>query len=149
MDDWTAITTAIGTALGGDQQAGKEALMSCWNATGPTDHAQRCVLAHYLADTETDLELEISWDEAALQEHRHLDEDDLAPLGIPSTRGMLPSLHLNLGDGYHRNGKITAAREHLALGMASSSALANDGYGKMIAAGLENLARRIDAGGSR
>lgn len=143
MSNWTTITTAIGVALSGEQDRGHQLLSECWEATAPTDHAHRCVLAHYLADTETELGKEIAWDEIALEEHAFLQDDDLASLGIPSINGLQPSLHLNLADGYHRQGRTVLAREHLAKGQAATEVLHDDGYGKMIRSGLEHLAQRM------
>ncbi|MHA7288007.1 hypothetical protein ACX80I_17190 [Arthrobacter sp. MDT3-44] len=143
MSDWTTITTAIGVALSGDKDRGHRLLLTCWAATTPAHHAHRCILAHYLADTEPELEQEIAWDEIALQEHGFLQDDELASLGIPSAKGLQPSLHLNLADGYHRIGRTVLAQEHLAKGRATLGALMDDGYGKMIRAGLDNLAQRL------
>ncbi|GAA1875412.1 hypothetical protein GCM10009715_22660 [Paeniglutamicibacter psychrophenolicus] len=145
MIDWTTITAAISVALGGDSERGQELLMDCWNATVPADHAHRCILAHYLADTQSQLDKEVAWDQAALDEHGFLADDALAPLGIASAQGLQPSLQLNLADGYHRQGRTALAREHLDQGLAHADALDNDGYGKLILAGLNNLAQRIDA----
>lgn len=145
MSDWTNITAAISVALNGEKDRGQELLLDCWNASGPGDHAHRCILAHYLADTNTELEEEVAWDQMALDEHGFLADDDLAALGIASAQGLQPSLQLNLADGYHRQGRIALAREHLDLGLAHAEALNNDGYGKMILAGLNHLAQRIDA----
>jgi hypothetical protein len=145
MAQWDEITAAIGAALGGDQTGGRDRLMRCWAATTEADHAQRCVLAHYLADLQADLEHEIAWDRTALAEHALIQDEDLAPVGIASARGMAPSLHLNLGDGYLRYGQVEQAREHLEHGLASAEALPPDGYGKMIRSGLQALAQRIEA----
>lgn len=145
MSDWTTITAAISMALGGERERGQELLMDCWHATVPADHAHRCILAHYLADTQSQLDKEVAWDRTALDEHGFLADDDLAPLGIASAQGLQPSLQLNLADGYHRQGRIALAREHLDQGLSHADALNNDGYGKMILAGLNNLAQRIDA----
>jgi len=101
------------------------------------------VLAHYLADTETVLDDEIRWDETALAEFAHLDAGALAPVGIPDTAGLAPSLHLNLADGYLRAGHPDRARGHLDAGLATVGALGEDGYGAMIRGGLERLAGRI------
>ena len=143
MSDWMAITAAIGVRLGGERDRGHRLLLDCWEATKPTDHAHRCILAHYLADTETELEQEIAWDEIALKEHGFLQDNDLASIGIPPVDGLLPSLHLNLGAGYHRIGEASLAQEHLAGGRATFGALKDDGYGRMISAGLDNLAQRL------
>jgi hypothetical protein len=95
---WDEITGAVGLALGGDRDAGAVALRECWARTSDDDHAQRCVLAHYLADLEPDLDDEIAWDERALAAYAHVGEGDLAGIGIPHAGGMAPSLHLNLGE---------------------------------------------------
>lgn len=143
---WDEITGAVGLALGGDRDAGAVALRECWARTSDNDHAQRCVLAHYLADLEPDLDDEIAWDERALAAYAHVGEGDLAGIGIPHAGGMAPSLHLNLGDGYHRAGRMDEARAQLAAGVAQVEVLGADGYGAMIRQGLERLAARIDAG---
>ncbi len=143
MSDWTAIIAAIGTALNGDRATGRAQLLACWDAAGHTEHAQRCVLAHYLADLEADLDDEVAWDEQALDAYQHVGESDLAPVGITSARGLAPSLHLNLGDGYLRQGRLDRARTHLGAGLAAADHLNDEGYGAMIRQGLERLDARL------
>lgn len=143
MSEWTRIIEAAGLAQGPGQAAGRALLLECWESTSPVEHARRCVLAHYLADTETDLDAEIAWDVRALEEHRFMADADLAPLGIGSAAGFLPSLELNLADGYHRRGEPDRAREHLDRGRAAVDALGDDGYGTMIRRGLDALERRM------
>lgn len=145
MTSWAEITDAVGVALGGNRTEGRRRLLTCWEGTGPGEHAHRCILAHYLADTESDLPAEIAWDEAALAEYAGVRDEDLVPLGIPSARGFAPSLHLNLGDGYLRRGEPGRARRHHVLGLAAADVLGTEGYGAMIRAGLENLGLRIEA----
>ncbi|MEX5272092.1 hypothetical protein [Kocuria sabuli] len=144
MAPWEAIIAAVGVALGGEKAAGRQHLMQCWAGTAEKDHAQRCVLAHYLADLQTDLGQEIAWDRTALAEHSLLEDGDLTAVGIPSARGMAPSLHLNLGEGYLRRGELGKARDHLEQGLFASEALQPDGYGTMIRSGLQGLAQRIE-----
>lgn len=146
MPEWTRIIEAIGVAQGPERAAGRTLLLDCWAATTGDDHAQRCVLAHYLADTETDLDAEIAWDERALAEHRFVRDGDLGPLGIASAGGFVPSLELNLADGYHRRGDVDLARLHLERGRSSADSLHDDGYGAMIRGGLEGLGQRLANG---
>ncbi len=123
-------------------------MTGCWRAgrgRGPDDHAYRCVLAHYLADVQGSLTEEVEWDMTALQEFGHLGGDDLAPAGIPDTAGLAPSLHLNLGDGYLRQGRLPDAMDQLRAGLASLGTLPDDGYGRMIRDGLARLESRIVA----
>ena len=142
---WDDTLAAVTLALGGDRTGGLEALTECWAATDPSDHAQRCVLAHYLADLQDSLEDEIAWDEAALRSFAGVLDADLAPLGIPSAAGLAPSLHLNLGDGYARRGDLDAARAQLDAGLSAAGVLPDDGYGAMVRGGLDRLRERLDA----
>lgn len=147
MSDWNEIITAITAVLEGDSTTGAPRLRALWAASDPGEHAQRCVLAHYLADLETDLDDEVRWDERALEEFAHLREADLAPVGIVSAAGLAPSLHLNLGDGYLRQGHPARARKQLDLGRAAVGALGDDGYGVMMRKGLDGLSTRLEAMG--
>ncbi len=143
VTDWTDITAAISTALGGEREIGREDLLACWDALRDDEAAQCCVLAHYLADLEDNLDNEVAWDERALVAYQRVGESDFAPIGIPSARGLAPSLHLNLGDGYLRHGRLDRARQHLDAGLSVVHHLGGDGYGAMIRQGLEHLAARI------
>lgn len=96
MTDWSAITEAIAVAVGGDQARGRELMAACWEGTTLLDAAQRCVLAHYLADVQETLEDEVAWDEAALVAFVQVAETDLEPVGIASAGALEPSLRLNL-----------------------------------------------------
>ena len=56
---------------------------------------------------------------------------------------MAPSLHLNLGDGYLRLGRVGEARVQLEAGLAAADALGDDAYGAMVSGGLGRLAERL------
>jgi len=148
MTDWSDIVAAITTTLGGDREAGRRDMSQCWDGLHAADHAKRCVLAHYLADVQDDLADEVAWDERALTSYPWVNDDDLAPVGIASAAGLAPSLHLNLGDGYLRQGRIPDARRELDAGLAAAAALGDDGYGAMIRSGLAGLGARLEAGES-
>ncbi len=143
MTDWAQVTAAIGTALGGDRDGGRRELDACWRDTDEGHAAQRCVLAHYLADVQDDLAAEVGWDEQALAAYAQVGESDLAAVGIPSAVGLAPSLHLNLADGYLRQGRVADARAELEAGLATVDALGDDGYGAMIRNGLFALEGRL------
>ena len=143
MTDWERITSAVGLALAGHAHQGRDALSDCWAATAAADHAQRCVIAHYLADLQSSLDDEVTWDEAALSEYAHVSNEDLAPVGITSAAALAPSLHLNLGDGYLRQGRVDAARAQLDAGMQARHSLPTDGYGALIRSGLDRLEERV------
>lgn len=149
--EWDTVLAAVQESLAGDRERGRRDLLACWAATseadgsanGADDAAKRCVLAHYLADLEPDLDDEVGWDERALAAYADVAEGDLAPVGIPSAAGMAPSLHLNLGDGYLRQGRLDQARAQLDLGLAAVGALGDDGYGRLVGDGLRRLGDRL------
>jgi hypothetical protein len=146
MTDWNEILAAVGVALGGDKERGREQLMACWDDTAETDHAERCVLAHYLADLQEDLAAEVAWDERALAAYQHVDRLAFSKIGIASAEGFAPSLHLNLGDGYLRQRRIDDAQSQLDAGFAGIDALRDgDGYSTMIRNGLDRLQERLRA----
>jgi hypothetical protein len=145
MTDWDHIVSAIGLALSEDRQRGRDALLACWETTTSDDHAQRCVLAHYLADLQSCLDDEVGWDEAALSEHAYVVDEDLVPLGMTSAGALAPSLHLNLGDGYLRQGRMGEANAQLVAGMRAASTLSIDGYGALVRSGLGRLQLRLEA----
>ena len=145
MTDWNDITTALAPVLGEDPGEGAPRLRALWEASRPEEHAQRCVLAHYLADLQPHLANEVRWDEIALEEFSQVHENDLSLVGIASAAGLAPSLHLNLGEGYRRQGDIARAREQLVLGRAAVGTLGDDGYATMIRKGLDGLGGRLDA----
>ena len=145
MLEWPTILEAIGLAQTGDRTIGRQALLACWEQTDLPEHAFRCVLAHYLADVEDSVDDEVAWDATALAEYAHLRGADLAAVGIPDATGLAPSLHLNLGDGFLRQGRTAEAAEQLSAGLEAVAALGDDGYGRMIRDGLDRLASRIDS----
>jgi hypothetical protein len=143
MTQWPTVIEAIGVALAGDRERARESLAECWQGTSARDAAQRCVLAHYLADIQDELHNEVAWDETALVAFVDVAETDLAPIGLPSAGALEPSLRLNLGDGYRRQGRFEDAKAQAYAGQAIAHVLADDGYGQMISKGLDRLQRRL------
>ena len=142
---WESVLEAVGQAVNGRSEVAKAALEKCWNEATEQDHAQRCVLAHYLADQQERLESETSWDEEALSAFAHLRDGDLAAIGVPSTAGFAPSLHLNLGDDYLRAGRVQDAKNQVARAQESVALLPEQGYGAMIREGVGRLQERVEA----
>ena len=134
--DWAIVLAAVGEAQTGDPTSGRHRLLACWAQTTSDDHAYRCVLAHYLADLQDSLSI-------ALEEHAQLNDDALTAVGISDVAGLAPSLHLNLGDGYLRQGRVSEAAEQLRQGQAAVSVLEDDGYGRLVRDGLTRLGARI------
>ncbi|TDC54213.1 hypothetical protein E1212_03545 [Jiangella ureilytica] len=100
----------------------------------------RCVLAHHLADLQDDAADELAWDLRALAAA----SDGFGDAGF-DVREFAASLQLNVADAYRRLGDVASARTHAALALAACDDLDDDGYGRMIRAGVARLAERIDA----
>ncbi|MFC7487113.1 hypothetical protein ACOCJ7_00780 [Knoellia sp. CPCC 206453] len=142
MLEWDEVLEVVGFAQTGDRESARSRLTGLWERT---DHpAQRCVIAHFLADVQDSIDSEVAWDEASWTAFQDVRDADLEPIGVPGAAGFAPSLHLNLADGYLRQGRHDDARRELALGRAGVAALADDGYGAMILRGLDGIEARLD-----
>ena len=142
--DMKEIMEAIGTLQRGDRATARSTLLRLWGELGETGTTtQRCTMAHFLADTEEEVESELAWDvialEAATGKERGADDDALAP----DLASFLPSLHLNVGDAYRRLGNYEQALAHAEFGLARTAVLPAGGYGDMVRTGLERLKERL------
>lgn len=139
------ISAAIERSQTGDREGARQLFSALWNELSPDgDPFHRCTLAHYMADVQDDPREELLWDLRALEAAELLtDERARRYHETLSIRGFLPSLHLNLAEDYRKLGDVARAREHVNRARASAEALGEDGYGKMIRAGIERLARRL------
>jgi hypothetical protein len=129
----------------GERDAARTLLTDLWDRVGPDgDALHRCAIAHSLADTHDDPHEELAWDLRALDAADSITDEQVRRAGMPGTvAGFYPSLHLNLGDVYRRLGDEEGARRHLAAGQAAADALGDDGYARMIKAGLDRLGDRL------
>lgn len=139
------IMKAVTKLQSGDRIGGRSDMLALWEKHRSDGSAmQRCTLAHFLADTEDDVEEELRWDKLALQAATgHDDDRDRDPVD-ESFAGFLPSLHLNVGDAYRRMGCSDLAAAHAANGMARIGSLPQGGYGNVIRTGLTKLLMRLD-----
>lgn len=142
--DMAPIMEAIATLQRGDRVTARSALLRLWGDLGeigtPT---QRCTMAHFLADTDNEVEAELAWDVIALEAATGTEAGGDAEALAPDLAGFLPSLHLNVGDAYRRLGDNERARAHADFGLARTTALPSGGYGDMVRAGLERLKERL------
>lgn len=143
---WQRIGTAITRAQGPEDVAESRAVFrSLWEDTAPSEHALRCVIAHYAADLETEPYAERAWDEAALDEFEAAPPESWSEVGIADSAGMLPSLHLNLADVIHRCGDADLARAHLTMAERHLDLLPDDAYGTTVRTGITGVRGRLDA----
>ena len=151
MTEPDAVMTRIGEGIAlcqrGDREAARQLLAEAWEQVGPDgDPFHRCSIAHWMADVQDDEREELVWDLRALAAAELITDERARQAGLATpVRALFPSLHLNLGDVYRRLGDGRRAAEHLVRGEADADALAEDGYGKMIRAGLSRLAERLSA----
>jgi len=137
-------------ALADQAVAGREAARATLEAiaveVGETgDALHRCLLGHYLADLQNDAAEELGWDLRALAAAAGLSDARLKTFHASlSVAGFMPSLQLNVAESYQRIGNAEAARRHLGFAEAALPALPEDGYGKMIRAGVARLHGRLD-----
>jgi hypothetical protein len=129
----------------GERDAARVLLTDLWDQVGPDgDPLHRCAIAHSLADAHDDPREELAWDLRALDAADSVTDERAHQAGMAGpVAGFYPSLHLNLGDVYRRLGDEEAARRHLAAGQAATDALGDDGYARMIKAGLDRLRERL------
>lgn len=133
---------AVELLQGGDRAAARAKLLELWDRLGDGCAPRlRSTLAHFLADTEEEPELELEWDLLALEAATRVDGSGQAP----ELQDFLPSLHLNVGDAYRRVGNPGMARHHAELGLRHSDVLPDEGYGATVKEALRRLSARVSA----
>jgi len=128
----------------GDREVARRRLEELWEDPAvQADPLHRCTLAHHAADLQPAVADELAWDRRALEAADEVtDERARAEHPDLDVAALYPSLHLNLGDASHRLGDLVGARHHLECARTSLDRLPDDGYGRMIRAGVEALGRR-------
>ena len=121
---------------------GRRLLNELWEELGPEQGYHRAVTAHYLADTQLELEDELMWDRRALEAAQETASQP-GPYAA-AVQAFFPSLHLNLADGYRRMGDFEKARHHAEQGMATGDVLGLDHYGQTVRGGLIRVQAQID-----
>lgn len=141
--------TELGAAMTGEQAERRQKLETVWARIEPSDHAARCIAAHYIADVQEELDAEVEWDEVALAESAHVSDAQLQEIHPSlSVAGFMPSLHLNLADGYRRQGRFEDAADRLQTSREFDFALdgsPDPSYAAGIREAQERLSQRIVA----
>jgi hypothetical protein len=140
----------LGAALGG----GAAGLDDLWNSLEEGDHAGRLIVAHYVADAQEDLADEVRWDELALSLVPCVTDADLRALHPSLTiLGFVPSLELNVADGYRRLGRFGEAAQALDRSIAYNEQLPaelpeQEAYRQLILGAQRRVGDLIAAGDS-
>jgi len=143
------VTAVVQSGQAGDRAVARRELAAIWTEVeqGGGDAFHRCVIAHFLADLQDDLQDELVWDERALAAVAGV-TDERAQEYHPSlrVRGFLPSLYLSLADDHRRLGDAARAHEFLERARGTIGALGDDAYGGLVRSGLDNVARALAEG---
>lgn len=107
-----------------------------------SDAYPRCLLAHFIADTQHELDDELAWDLTALEIAEAAIEAGTDPT-VPAVEKFLPSLHMNLADGFRKQGDFVRARFHADCGMELGGGLGLDPYGQRVRAELIRIEAQI------
>ncbi|MCT7355210.1 hypothetical protein N4P33_24090 [Streptomyces sp. 15-116A] len=145
---WARIGPVVMLHHAGDREEARHRLLGLWAEIGEHgDPLHRCTLAHYLADTQDDPEVELAWDLRALTAAEEVAGDRTAGYeGAPAVRALYPSLHLNLAADYARLGRPDAARTHLHRARGAAGTLADDTYGEGVRSAIRRLESRLGEG---
>ena len=129
----------------GDREAARHRFAEIWDEIGERgDPLHRCTLAHVMADVQVDVHDELRWDQRALAAAELVTEARAQQAGMTlPVAALYPSLHLNLSECYRKLGDLARAREHLQQAQATIGVLGDDEYGRLIRAGLEQVAERL------
>lgn len=137
------IAEALDLFNSGRRGEARAAFGAIWSEIGTGgDPFHQCVLSHYMADAQDEPADELMWDRRALAAADRIVKERPDTSGL-SVLSLYPSLHLNLADVLHRTGDLDGARKHHRLALQAGDALADDGYGQMIRAGIERLGQRL------
>ena len=113
----TDLISRLTAALSAPETHRLTAVEALWAELTDDDHAARCIVAHYAADLQPNLADEVEWDELSLAESALLTDDELRRVHPTLTvASFLPSLHLNVADGYRRQERFAEAIEHVESG---------------------------------
>jgi tetratricopeptide (TPR) repeat protein len=110
-----------------------ELFQRAWNES--TNDFEKFTSAHYVARHQSSIEDKLKWDETALSFALKTDDNDV--------KASLPSLYLNIAKCYEDIKDLNNAKKNYQLAQSFSSELPDDGYGKMIKAGINNGIGRL------
>ncbi len=90
---------------------------------------EKLIAAHYIARQRTDKAENLKWNEISLSH--------AIAIGDEEVKAYYPSLYLNVGKSYEDMGDHAAAKQNYLTAKNYIAYLPDDGYGRMIAAGVE------------
>jgi len=126
-----------GIALEGEGKPGLAAdiFQQAWDQS--TNDLERFTSAHYMARHQPGTSDKLAWDQLALDSALRITTDDI--------KSVYPSLYLNIAKGYEDLNHHQEAYKHYSLALSFVDSLPDDGYGRMIKAGVMNGIARTTA----
>ena len=115
-----------------DPNEASKVFLQAWNEA--TNDFEKFISAHYMARHQENVIDKLKWLETALQYALKINDD--------SVRTAFPSLYLNIAKCYEDLQDIENARNYYQLALSFTGFLEDNGYGKMIKAGIENGIKR-------
>ena len=100
------------------------------------DPYEECVVAHFMAHAQEDVESQLTWHRRALEAAGSAERERVT--------AFLPSLHANLAEAHLRRGEVELARAQLEEARRSAHRLGSDAYGETVRALLERLGHQIE-----
>jgi tetratricopeptide (TPR) repeat protein len=97
---------------------------------------EKATAAHYVARHQNSVAGKLKWDLTALEFGLRLPDDQ--------AKALLPSLHLNVAKCHEDLEQPTHALAHYKQAQVYAAYLPDDGYGRMIRAGIEAGVERVD-----
>lgn len=138
------VLRAVELSLAGEREAARERLEELWESLDGEDAFHRCVVAHYLADLQSDARWELHWDRLALA---------AALSGSPQSfdgripgieyGSFLPSLYLNLAASHERVGELDAAKQQASVALRHLDRLGSSPLGELTRAAVLRLCESL------
>ena len=98
---------------------------------------EKFIAAHYVARQQKTVAEKLKWDTTALELALKIKDN--------SVKGAYPSLYLNIGKCYEDLKDMQKALKHYKLALSFVPYLKEDGYGKMIKAGIDLGIERVQS----
>jgi len=118
--------------VNGKQEEAANLFMQAWDIAD-TDK-EKFIAAHYVARHQQTIKDKLHWDETALA---------LALKAGEEYKAHLPSFYLNIGKCYEDMTDHKAALDNYKAALSFTNCLPDDGYGKMVKAGINNGLERL------
>jgi hypothetical protein len=148
-DVMARVTAAVRRGRAGERAAARHELEEMWAEVerGRGDDFHRCVIAHFTADLQEDERDELMWDERALAAVNGVSDERAQEFDESlRVRGFMPSLYLSLADDHRRLGDADRAHAFLQEARATSDALSDDPYGRLVRGAMDEVGRALAEG---